>query len=405
MIGDFFKFSLDGIKKRKLRSSLTMIGIFIGIAAVVSLISLGQGLEVTITEQFQQVGSDKIFVLPGGGFGPPGAAIEKLSEHDKDVIKKVKGVEEIGASIFRFGNIKFDDQTKFLPINGMPTENGEGDIFVEAFNLDVVSGRHLKDGDGNKAVVGFRHGEENLIFDKPVKLRDSIEIEGEEFKVVGVLDKIGNPADDSNIYIPLSTAEDLFDVDDEFDFIYVVVQNGFDPNQVSENIEDEMRKDRDLDEGEENFRVQTFGDILETFNSIFGIVQAVIVGIAAISLLVGGVGIMNTMYMSVLERTKEIGVMKAIGARNSHIMQIFLFESGIYGILGGLIGILMGVGIAKGIELIAAQTLGSGLLVAHISFSLLFGALVFSFVIGALSGIAPAYRASKLHPVDALRYE
>jgi len=144
---------------------------------------------------------------------------------------------------------------------------------------------------------------------------------------------------------------------------------------------------------------------METFSNIFGIVQGVLVGIAAISLLVGGIGIMNTMYTSVLERTKEIGTMKAIGAKNSDILQIFLFESGLLGLVGGAIGVALGAGLGKGVQYAAAILLDSDLLQASITLPLVLGALTFSFLIGSLSGIFPAMQAAKLKPADALRYE
>ena len=406
MISDYFKFSLEGIKKRKLRSSLTIIGIFIGIAAVVSLISLGQGLQVAIEEQFQQAGSDKIFIVPGSGFGPPGTAIQKLSEHDKELIDRVRGVGAVGGITFKFSNVKFNDKVKFLPVHGFPLEDKELEITSESHNLRIKSGRNLKEGDKNKAVVGFRLSEQDVVFGKPIKLRDIIELDGEKFKVVGTAEKIGNPPDDSVIYIPIETSRELFGIgDDELDFIFVKVGDGFDVGEVAERIEEKMRKDRGLKEGEENFQVETLENILETFSNIFGIVQAVIIGIAAISLLVGGIGIMNTMYMSVAERTKEIGIMKAIGAKNSHILRIFLIESGAYGLFGGTIGVLIGVGIAKLTEYGAGKFLGTGLLMANVTPPLIISALLFSFIIGTISGIAPAYKASKLNPVDALRYE
>ncbi|MFH1823570.1 MAG: FtsX-like permease family protein, partial [archaeon] len=138
---------------------------------------------------------------------------------------------------------------------------------------------------------------------------------------------------------------------------------------------------------------------------IFGIVQAVFIGIAAISLVVGGIGIMNTMYTAVLERTREIGIMKAVGARNRNILTLFLIESGILGLVGGAIGVLIGIGLSTGVAFVAAQALGTTFLRAVFPWYLIVGALAFSFGIGSLSGILPAIQASRLKPVDALRYE
>ncbi|MBT5924722.1 FtsX-like permease family protein, partial [Candidatus Woesearchaeota archaeon] len=175
--------------------------------------------------------------------------------------------------------------------------------------------------------------------------------------------------------------------------------------KIAEEIKKDLRKKRDVDEGEEDFVVETPEQLAATFAIILDIVQIVLIGIAGISLFVGGVGIMNTMYTSVLERTKEIGVMKALGAKNSHVMALFLVESGIYGFGGGLIGAIIGIGFAKLVEAIFLIAVGPAFLLIEIDWILVLGTLLFSFIVGCLSGIAPARRASKLHPVDSLRYE
>ena len=174
---------------------------------------------------------------------------------------------------------------------------------------------------------------------------------------------------------------------------------------IVEDVKKDMREAHDVNEGEEDFSIQTPEQFMESFAVILDIVQIVLIGIAAIALLVGGIGIMNTMYTAVLQRTREIGIMKAIGARNSHIMYLFLVESGLYGFFGGLIGVTLGIGFAKIVELIFVQVVGPAFLVIEIDWILVIGTLIFSFLIGILSGIAPAKRASKLNPVDSLRYE
>jgi putative ABC transport system permease protein len=165
-----------------------------------------------------------------------------------------------------------------------------------------------------------------------------------------------------------------------------------------------MRKDRDLKRGNEDFNVQTFEQVLETFSVILGIVQLVVVGIATISLVVGGIGIMNTMYTSVLERTRQIGVMKAIGAKDSHILLIFLFEAGIIGLFGGTVGVILGTIAGKTVET-AASIAGYSMLRVALTLKIALTGLLFAFFVGVLSGIAPARQASKLNPVEALRYE
>ena len=401
---DFFSLSLSNLKRRKLRAWLTMIGIFIGIAAVVALISLGQGLQNAIEQQFEQFGSDRIIVQERGLQGPPGSGTSlstKLTEKDLEVIKKVNGVEEAAGMIVKTAKIEKNDEVKFVFVYGIPLEKEEKEI-VNFF--DVERGRDLKNGDSGKAVVGVRYAEGN-VFEKKVDIGDKIEIEGRSFKIIGELERIGNPFDDSAIMIDKEEMKEIYGIEDEESQIIIKVENVEEVDLVKERIERELRKSRNEKEGKETFQVTTAEQLLDTFKNVFGIVQAVLVGIAAISLLVGGIGIMNTMYTSVLERTKEIGTMKAVGAKNSDILILFLIESGLLGLVGGVIGIAIGLGLSKSAEYIASVYLGTNLLQASTSIWLIAGALAFSFVIGSLSGVLPAYQASRLKPVDALRYE
>ena len=174
-------------------------------------------------------------------------------------------------------------------------------------------------------------------------------------------------------------------------------------NDVASRIEDKMRKDRKEKKGEEDFSVQTPVKALGTVNLILNIINLIVTGIAAISLVVGGIGIMNTMYTSVLERTKEIGIMKAIGARNSDVMKIFLIESGLLGLVGGVVGAVIGLLLAFGVSGAANAAFGSVILKVTLSWPLLLMSISFSLIIGIVSGISPAIQASKLKPVDALR--
>ena len=230
-------------------------------------------------------------------------------------------------------------------------------------------------------------------------------INGKKFRVVGTLERIGNPDDDQAFIIPLETARNLFDEPDNLMVIMANLKPGFDASEVAENIKKAMRRDRDQKKGEEDFSVQTSEQLKETVGDVLNLVQGVLVVIAGISLLVGGIGIMNTMYTSVLERTRDIGVMKAIGARNINIMWIFLIESGIIGLVGGAIGCAIGIAISKSIEYASSTQLGVDYLKASTAPELIFGALAFSFLVGMLSGTLPAMRAARLKPTDALRYE
>jgi putative ABC transport system permease protein len=246
--------------------------------------------------------------------------------------------------------------------------------------------------------------EDEYFFDRGVSVGDRVELEGKKFEIVGVLGRIGNPEDDSSLIIPLEAAREIFNEPDSYAYVMAQVSQGQDPEVVAERVKKALRKYRGVEEGEEDFSIQTFAELMESFQSVFAIVQAVLIGIAAISLLVGGIGIMNTMFTSVLQRTNQIGVMKAIGARNSDIFKLFLIESGFLGLFGGAIGVVIGIFLSKIVEFAAAGA-GLPILKAYFPWYLILGALAFSFFVGCVSGLTPAVRASKLKPVDALRYE
>jgi len=401
---DYFFLAFNNLKRRKLRSWLTMIGIFIGIAAVVALISLGQGLQNAIEEQFEQLGSDKIIIMPKG-MGFPGTATSDsliLTSKDLKVIENIRGVEYAFGYLIKQGQAKYKGEATISYATGIDAEGFE--LMIEMGGLSIIDGRKLERGDKFKVVVGYNHVYKDT-WDKPLRVGNTIEIEGYDFKVVGVMSKVGNHIDDNLLYVSKDILKEILNVEDEESQIIAKASSGFDPLDIAETIERKLRKTRGEKEGQETFSVQTSEQLLESFSNIFGIVQAVLVGIAGISLLVGGVGIMNTMYTSVLERTKEIGTMKAVGAKNSDILKIFLFESGLLGLVGGAIGIGIGIGLGEGAEYIASVALGTNLLQAAFPWYLIAGALLFSFLIGTLSGILPAMQAAKLKPADALRYE
>lgn len=402
---DYLVLAFGNLKHRGLRSWLTILGIFIGIAAVVALISLGQGLENGIEKQFESLGKDKIIIEPRT-MGPPGSVTSEsliLTSKDLEYIGDIDGVEWAMGYLVKTGQAKFKDESAIGFGIGVNPEDFE--VGLDLQGVGIVDGRALKDGDKFKVVLGYDHSIEGKIWEEGITVGEKIEIENQEFKVAGIIEKVGNPFDDGAIYIPKETLREVLNVGDEESQIIVKVSDGEDVNEVAEEIKRRLIKFRDEKEGQETFTVSTSEQLLNSFKDILGIVQAVLVGIAVISLFVGGIGIMNTMYTSVLERTKEIGIMKAVGAKNSDILYIFLIESGCLGLVGGVIGVLLGSGLAKGVEYVAVNMLGTNLLQASLDITLISAALVFSFLVGTISGVFPAMRAAKLKPVDALRYE
>ncbi|MGV8168867.1 MAG: ABC transporter permease [Candidatus Nanoarchaeia archaeon] len=404
MIKDYFKIALQGIRHRGLRTWLTLVGIFIGIAAVVAIVSVGQGLQGAIEAEFENLGTDKIMISPAGAFGPMGSSSNPLTTEDVDVAKKVNGVAEVGYEVYRITELNWgkDEQT-FPYIGGIPIDSSYP-MLEKTFQIKVVEGRTFRDGDVKKAIIGYDYMYSPDFEDK-IRVGQKIEIRGEEFEVIGILEKIGTEQDDRQIIVPLDGFKEIYDVGDEISMMVVRVDDGVLASDVVAPLEKALRKHRNVEEGQEDFQVQTFEELIESFMTIFNIVQTVLIGIAVISLLVGGIGIMNTMYTSVLERTRDIGVMKAIGARNSDIMNMFMIESGLLGFVGGVVGVIIGLGVAQLAEVIGGAALGTDLLQAAMPAWLIIGALAFAFIIGVVAGTLPAKQASNMPPVDALREE
>ena len=404
MLSDYLKLAVNSLMKRKLRSWLTMIGIFIGIAAVVSLIGLGEGLRSAITSQFGALGADMITVQASGiQYGPPGTGvIAPLEIGLEDKMDKIEGVEFAIPRLLKSGSMEFNDRLQFGIAASMPDGNYRKEIETMV-GLKISKGRLLKDGDRNKIVVGNNFADDD-VFGKAINPGDKVLLNGKQFEVVGILKKTGNFFMDGAVIVNDDPLRELFDDTDEISIMAVKVKDRDDIEHVKERIEKLMRDERDVKEGEEDFSVELATNTIETINSTLFAVQIFVYIIAGISLLVGGIGIMNTMYTAVVERTKEIGIIKSIGGRNSDIFYLFLIESGLLGMVGGIIGTTLGVLLAKGMAAAGAAQLGSDLIQAQISPWLVIGALAFSFIIGCIAGITPAVRASKLHPVDALRY-
>jgi len=404
MLKDFFVISLNNLKRRKMRSWLTMIGIFIGIAAVVALITLGAGLQTAITGQLGALDVESLTVQNAGtGFGPPGSSVvEKLTEHDLKIIEKVKGVKNAEPVLLRMVQVRYNNVVSFEMMRGAPEDPEFYEKFYETQSMETIEGRLLKKGDVGKVLLGNSFAKKTK-FDKEVSAGKTININSKEFEVVGILKGSGSLMMNDAVITFHNELKDLLELGDEIDLIGLTVEDPGESEETAERIEEALRKDRGLKEGEEDFSVQTPSQVLSAVTNILTAVNVVVVGIAMISLIVGGIGIANTMYTSVLERKKEIGTMKAIGARNSDVLMIFLIESGLLGLIGGIIGALIGVGIALGVAFGANSVFGSEIIQLSISFPLVISVITFSSLIGILSGVVPSYQASKLKPVDALR--
>ncbi|MBW2980383.1 ABC transporter permease [Candidatus Woesearchaeota archaeon] len=406
MINDILKYSISNLWSRKLRSSLSILSILIGITAIFALISFGHGINAYMNSFGEEMGTDKVFLMPGSGLaGAPGASNILFTEDDVDFIRKINGVDEITGMYITSGKIKFKDfKEKYPFVIGLATESSERRLVESMFGgIEIIDGRGLKDGDVLKVTAGYSNSVPNRMFKKAVSVGDKVKINDVTVKVIGFYEEIGSPTDDAQFYISQEGFEEIFDIDG-YEYVYLRVAPDQNPSDVAERIKEKFRKRRGQREGEEDFVVQTYEDVMETFTNVIGILNGVLVLIALISVIVAAVNIMNTMYTSILERTPEIGVMKSIGAKNRFILFIFVMESGILGLIGGLVGIGFGYAIAKVGGFIAA-TAGLGMLRPAFPLWLIIGCLLFASVVGAGSGLLPSIQASKLNPVEALRYE
>jgi putative ABC transport system permease protein len=401
MLGEYLSFAWDSIMHRSTRSLLTVLGIMIGIGAIVALIAVGQGLQDTVTTQFEKIGSNRIIIAPGGEFyGPMGSGLvaEKLRESDLKAVQRVPGVEIARGILSRTATVKFAGKTRSVMVLGSPTDSQATDFIKTISFYDVETGRQLS---GNyDIIIGNKLG--SRIFNETINLGDRIDLNGYTFRVVGIQSKTGMGMYDMMVRIPLDTTRSIFNVSDEYSSIFASVREGYPVAKAAEGIKEALRKERGEKEREETFSVQTIEQVVTGLGAILGTVQIVFVGIAAISLIVGGVGIMNSMYTSVLERTRQIGIMKSVGARNSDILGMFVVEAGLLGMIGGILGVAGGAGLSFLFNWIAENMLNLTFR-AVVSLELVAGALAFAFVIGMISGFFPAQRAAGMKPTEAMR--
>ena len=412
---DIFRFSFNSLTHRGLRSWLTILGIVIGVAAVVAIISIGAGTQQAINNQLGGLGADIITVSPGSerafsfAFQQQGttasSGTQNLTNKDVQIIRTVSGVQYVNGMVSGRASVSYLTESASLSVQGVdPT------AWKAITTTSLESGRYLAQSDTNSIVIG--NSVANTVFKQPITLNTQISVGGLLFKVVGILQQSGGFAGgDSTIYMSSTEARDVLDnvVSNQFTSIQVKVSDPSLVNSTSTAIDQKLMVLRHVNNNTKDYSISSSQSIQQTISSVTNTLSLFLAGIAAISLLVGAIGIANTMFMSVLERTKQIGVLKALGTTNFEITELFLTESSIMGFIGGLMGIFLGF-IASGIvSEIGARLTTTGLR-GSTSFTvitpeLIIFSLVFSIAIGALSGFLPARRAAKLQPVEALRYE
>jgi len=396
------KYSLNNIKQSKARSILTILSIFAGIATIFIFVSYGWGLYDYIDEFTSSSSADKLLIQPKGGGGVPGMDTTfKLLDDDVRVIKNTPGVFDATGMYMAAGEVTQDESRKYAFVISYDPDLP---MIMELSDIDIVEGRALRDGDSGKVTLGYNYMLKDKIFPKAYTLNSKIEVQGQDLRIVGFYENVGNPQDDSNIYVSNDFMPELYPNEN---LSYGMILARADKNNIDEvedRVKEKLRSHRDLDEGKEDFSVQSYSELLENFTVVLDIVIGFIILIAFISIIVSAVNTANTMITSVLERFKEIGVLKSIGARNSEIFKIFLFESGFLGFVAGCIGVFVGwLGSSIGADIL--DNLGYGFLSPHYSWTLFLGCIAFATLTGAISGMIPAWRASKINAVDALRYE
>ncbi len=397
------------LKSNKGRSVLSILGIVIGIAAVIMIISIGDGAQGLILSQIETVGSNTITIMPGAveEDGPPasvmGIIITTLKSDDAEALMKnnsVPNLENVSASVNGVETITWEDSIIGATFVGtMPTN-------LEVEDTKVQSGRFFYDDENKEMARVTVLGsvlKQNL-FGNSDALGERIRIGKESFIVIGIMEERGAVAFqnvDSQLFIPLLTAQKLML---GIDHVSMIRGRFSDANAVESGIKYINNILRDRHNGEEDFLVRSPQQAMEVLDTVTNALKFFLAGIAAISLIVGGVGIMNIMLISVLERTKEIGLRKAIGATNKNILFQFLIETIIMSLSGGIIGVIIGIGMSF-IVFVTVQSLGYSGWGFSISIISIFLACFVATCIGVFFGIWPAYQAAKKTPIEALRYE
>ena len=392
---DKFLLAYRSIKERKARSILTVLGIAVGIAAIVSLLSLGFGMQQAITGQLTEM-ADMIGVMPGEMRG--GSYVEKGSFTDRDVkdLRRISGIKTVAAMMWDHAEVEYRKQKIPLYVLGGDTKE-LGDIYVGSVGLK--EGRWLRENDYKGCVLG--HWIANDCFDSVIHVNDKLEINGDKFVVLGIFDKGSMTTSDIDRYVFLThrASKEVLKTDD-ISYIMVRVYDIEEAEEIAEKIEETINDNHGLNDFAYAMTVES---AIEMIGSVLNIIQGVLVGIAAIALIVASIGIMNTMLMSVMERSHEIGVMKAIGAKNWDVLSLFLLESSIVSMVGGVVGCLLGWCVAVGISFVASMQFGLES-AADVKPGVILGGIAVAVIVGVLSGFYPARKASKLSPVEAVRY-
>ena len=404
LFSESFQMALTSLYANKMRSLLTMLGIIIGVAAVIALVSVGMGVRSNVTSSIASLGSNMLIISPGssnrGGVRGAAGSMQTLKYDDAKAIKdKIKNIDYVSPSVSSSYQIVYGNNNWNTSVQGVTPE------FMSIRSLTIGYGSFITADDMNKrnrvAVIGTTVASNLFAKDNPVG--KNIRINNQPYKVVGLLESKGQSSvgqdQDDVIYIPLTTAQERMLGITYVQSINVQVSSQEKMEQVQAEIENLLRSRHHILAGkDDDFHVRNLTSLMETVSQSTSMLTLLLGAIAGISLIVGGIGIMNIMMVSVTERTREIGIRKALGATFMNIMTQFLIESMVIGIIGGIIGIIVGCGASQIIAKVGNFTTVITITPIIISF-------IFSVGIGLFFGIYPARKAAKLDPIEALRYE
>ncbi|MCK9595859.1 FtsX-like permease family protein [Candidatus Pacearchaeota archaeon] len=393
-------YSLRNLKNRKTRSLFTIFSIMMGITTIFIFVSYGLGLYKYIEDVSTGSSVDKLLIQPKGSALAGMDTTFSFSEDDLKAVEQTAGVYDASGIYFKVVELT---QKKKLAYTYLISYDPAKPLIMELFNLDIIKGRQLKPGDSG-VVLGYNYQFPDKIFSKSYSLNQNIEVQGLDLKILGFYSQVGNPQDDLQIYVTNDKIKEIFS-DENLSYNWIIAEVDVTRmDSIKKNIERALRNERGLEKGKEDFFVQSYDEMIESYSSVLDIVIGFIILIALISVLVSSINTANTMVTSVLERVKEIGVIKSIGGKNSEVFNIFLFESAFLGFIAGVIGVVLGW-ILSFIGSLILDQIGYSFLSPYFPISLFLGCILFAVLTGAISGVIPAVKASKTNPVETLRYE
>ena len=397
--------AMNSLRYRSLRSWLAILGIVIGVGSIISLISISVGLNQQIQSNLGGLGANVITISSGaaranfggfggggggeGGFGATTITTKSITFNQADSLRHVSGVAKLDARVQSSATVTFRDKNSRTTVIGT-----EPSAFPASAAATMWEGESFSSGDTSSAVLGYLVATQTF---NESMLNRQITISGKTFRVIGVLNSSGSSfgGPDRDIFISQRAAKNLFNQTEDVSSVVAVAQS--DPDTVAAALTAELLQLHHETSDKQDFQVTTASSIQSTISGVTNTLGIFLGGIASISLIVGGIGVANAMFTSVLEQTRYIGLLKALGARSSMVMKLFLFEACMVGVIGGVLGIVL--------AFLASSIMGGFGLPSEVTPDLVLLGLGFSVVVGAVSGLIPARNAASVEPVEALRYE